>query len=237
MPENNPNQSMEEFETVEWEEIKDDIKSVLMNKDNFEDLLKRSCPDDDVEDLVETIDDDSIVRIKFGEDLEFEAAHGFAHFEDESDKRERKMKKALENSDDPDKLLSSEDIEVEEDKEPPAVTHLEEDEEGYFFPDTWMLSRDELTNPNLKKEYPDRITESELIRRKDAEEYYGNETFSIGHWIDIGEYRERQNLIEMLEERMGEVDSLENQIVAGKERHHRLDELDKLKQKLKEGEN
>ena len=73
----------------------------------------------------------------------------------------------------------------------------------------------------------------ELIRRSDAEEYYGNETFSIGHWIDIGEYRERQRIIEMLEERMEKVDSLENQIVAGKERHHRLDELDKLKQKLK----
>ena len=98
MPENNSKENMEEFETVELEEIKDDVESILMNKDNFEDLLKRSCPDDNVEDLVETIDDDSIVRIKFGEDLEFEAAHGFAHFEDDVTESDERVKKNEESS-------------------------------------------------------------------------------------------------------------------------------------------
>ena len=41
---------------------------------------------------------------------------------------------------------------------------------------------------------------NELIRRSDVREHYGGETFSIGHWIDIGEYRERQRIIEMLED-------------------------------------
>ena len=44
-----------------------------------------------------------------------------------------------------------------------------------------------------------------LIRRSDAREHYGGETFSIGHWIDIGEYRERQRMREMLED-VGRID-------------------------------
>jgi len=72
---------MGKFETKDWDEIKDDVESIFMNKSNFGELLKSHHPDEVVDDLLEGIDDDVIVRVKLKDEIKFEIAKEFAHFE------------------------------------------------------------------------------------------------------------------------------------------------------------
>jgi len=102
---------------------------------------------------------------------------------------------------------------TEQTSEPETVAYLEEDKQGYFIPQVWMYTRNELTHPNLKKEYPDRIVESELIRRQDVIELLEERIEELNEMLEECDDREESKVIMLY-----------------------LDEAENLKQKLK-GEN